>query len=78
MGALAATFAALLNPSVIQVTLKNALQSFAIVAETEDYRWPYSSLLPGVLLHFDLPDCYKGLSQRNLVQIETWGAMEGS
>ncbi len=76
--ALAATFAALLNPSVIKITLKNALRSFAIVAETEDYRWPYSALLPGVLLHFDLSDCYKGLSRRNLVQIEPLGATEGS
>ena len=38
-GALAATFAALLNPSVIQVTLKNALQSFATVAEAEDFEF---------------------------------------
>lgn len=46
------------------------------VAETEDYRWPYSGLLLGVLLQFDLPDCYKGLDQRDLKQIKPWGAMK--
>jgi dienelactone hydrolase len=76
-GALAATFAALLGPFVAQVTLKHALQSFATVAETEDYRWPYSMLLPGVLLHFDLPDCYQALASQKLKQIEPWGALDG-
>lgn len=76
-GALAATFAALLNPTASQVTLKHALQSFATVAETEDYRWPYAMLLPGVLLHFDLPDCYRELASRQLKQIEPWGALDG-
>ena len=44
-GALAATFAALLSKNVVQMTLKHALRSFAEVAETEDYRWPYAALL---------------------------------
>ena len=76
-GALAATFAALLHKNVIRITLKNALRSFAEIAETEDYRWPYATLLPGVLLHFDLPDCYKALAAQNLKQIEPWGAKDG-
>lgn len=76
-GALAATFAALLGKAVVQVTLKNALRSFAEIAETEDYRCPYSALLPGVLLHFDLPDCYKSLAAQNLKHIAPWGAKDG-
>ena len=76
-GALAATFAALLDPTAVQVTLKNALQSFATVAETEDYRWPYAMLLPDVLLHFDLPECYRELASRQLKQLEPWGALDG-
>lgn len=76
-GALAATFAAVLSKTVVQVTLKNALRSFAEVAETEDYRCPYSALLPGVLLHFDLPDCYKSLASQGLKQIDPWGAKDG-
>lgn len=76
-GALAATFAALLKPAVMEITLKHSLVSFAEVAETEDYRWPYATLLPSVLLHFDLPDCYKALARRKVTQIEPWGANDG-
>ncbi len=74
-GALPATFAALLSEGVQQVTLKHALTSYAEVAESETYRWPLSTLLPNVLAHFDLPDCYDALRERKqLRQIEPWGA----
>ena len=56
-GALPATFAALLSPHVVQVTLKNALNSYAEIAESRDYSWPLSALPAGVLTSFDLPDC---------------------
>jgi len=73
-GALPATFAALLSDDVKQVTLKNALTSYSDVAESEDYRWPLSSFVPGVLKHFDLPDCYRALAAKKLRQLELWGA----
>jgi hypothetical protein len=74
--AIPATFAALLSDTVHRVTLKNALTSYTDIAESEDYRWPLSSLLPGVLEQFDLPDCYAELTaQKTLVQIEPWNAM---
>ncbi|MCE9608131.1 MAG: acetylxylan esterase [Planctomycetia bacterium] len=76
-GALAGVFAALLSPAVVQTTLKNSLRSFAEVAETEDYRWPYHTLLPDVLLHFDLPDCYQALAGKQLKLLEPWGAGDG-
>jgi len=76
-GALAATLAAVLSPLVVQVTLKNALVSYSEVAESETYRWPLSALLPGVLKHFDLPDCYRALEAKKLRQIEPWGAAAG-
>ena len=76
-GALAGTFASALSGQVKQVTLKNALTSYASVAETEHYHWPLSTLLPGVLLHFDLPDCYSELKQKQLRQIDPWGAKAG-
>lgn len=69
-GALCGTFAAVLSPSVIRVTLKHALTSYADIAETEDYEWPLATLLPDVLTHFDLPDCYAELADRSLKQIE--------
>ena len=76
-GALPATFAALLDKRVTSVTLKNALTSYTNIAETEDYRWPLSSLLPGVLRHFDLPDCYQQLAGKQLRQIDPWDAQMG-
>jgi hypothetical protein len=73
-GAAPATFAALLADGVKQVTLKNALASYRDVAESEEYRWPLSSFVPGVLEKFDLPDCYRALAAKQLSQIEPWGA----
>ena len=76
-GALAGTFAALLDDRIKRVTLKNALTSYAAIARTEDYRWPLATLLPNVLAHFDLPECYRELSAKQLTQIDPWGPTEG-
>jgi hypothetical protein len=73
-GTLPATFAALLSDSIVQITLKNALTSYAAVAESESYQWPLSTLLPNVLARFDLPDCYRVLERKGLRQIESWSA----
>lgn len=73
-GALPATFAAVLANAVVHVTLKNALVSYSVIAESEDYQWPLSTLLPNVLKHFDLPDCYQALAAKKLRQIDPWGA----
>lgn len=73
-GALAATFAAVLSPHVSQVTLKNSLTSYSAVAESEEYNWPLATLPPGILTHFDLPDCYRELQRKKLRQIEPRGA----
>ncbi|WP_411274040.1 alpha/beta hydrolase family protein [Daejeonella sp.] len=76
-GAVPATFAGLLSESVKQITLKNALTSYTEIAENEDYDWPLSTLLPGVLKEFDLPDCYHALASKNLRQIDPWNARAG-
>jgi len=73
-GALAATFAAVMSDQVTQVTLKNALSSYTLIAESEHYNWPLSALLPNVLARFDLPDCYAELNSRDLRRIDSWGA----
>lgn len=73
-GSIPATFAALLHERVTQVTLKNALTSYQAIAESEEYDWPLSSFVPGVLEKFDLPDCYKTLEAKKLKQIEPLGA----
>lgn len=76
-GAIPAAFAALLAPQVAQVTLKNALVSYTAVAETEYHGWPLTMMLPGVLEHFDLPDCYRALQSKKLRQIEPWDGSDG-
>jgi cephalosporin-C deacetylase-like acetyl esterase len=73
-GALAATFAAVISDQVKQVTLKNALTSYAEIAESEHYNWPLSALLPCVLAQFDLPDCFAELNSKKLRRIDSWGA----
>jgi dienelactone hydrolase len=72
-GSLPATFAALSEEAVVQVTLKHALTSYQTVAESELYTWPLSSFVPGVLEKFDLPDCYQALKGKKLRHIELWG-----
>jgi hypothetical protein len=69
-GTIPATFAALLSSRVEQVTLKNALASYASIAESPEYGWPLSSMVPGVLEHFDLPDCYRALETKKLRLIQ--------
>jgi hypothetical protein len=74
-GAIPATFGALLEPRIARVTLKHPLTSYSDIAEATDYDWPLSALLPDVLKHFDLPDCYRALAAKQLRQIEPRGAM---
>ncbi|SDM69389.1 Dienelactone hydrolase [Daejeonella rubra] len=74
-GTIPATFAAVISENVKQVTFKNALSSYSEIAENEEFNWPLSTLLPGVLKHFDLPDCYRELGRKKLIQIESMGAV---
>ena len=60
------------------MTLKNALTSYAAIAESEDYAWPLSSFVPGILKSLDLPDIYRALSGKKLRQIEPWAALAGT
>ena len=76
-GALPAAFAAILSDSVKQITLKNALGSFAELAEAEDYHWPFAMLLPDVLKKLDLPDLYLELQTKKLRNLDPWGPLNG-
>ncbi|MDP1798765.1 MAG: hypothetical protein Q8K78_14825, partial [Planctomycetaceae bacterium] len=72
-GTIPATFTAVLSPLVTQVTLRHALTSYHAIAAADNYAWPLSSFVPGILKHFDLPDCYAALQAQGLMQIEPWG-----
>lgn len=73
-GALIATFAGLLHPSVKRVTLINTLLSYHDLAQQPVYSWPLSALPRNVLAHFDLPDCYRALNNKKLKLVAPWGA----
>ena len=76
-GTIPATFAAVVSARVKQVTLKNALVSYSVVAESEDYTWPLSSFVWDVLATVDLPDCYGRLKeQKQLRQVAPCGATD--
>lgn len=77
-GAIPAAFAGLLSTAVKEVTLKNPLTSYAAIAESEEYNWPISALVDGILKQFDLPDCYRALEAKGLRQLEPRGAVTGS
>ena len=63
-GALPAVFAAVLSDRVSRLSLHDGLDSYASLAENEEYKWPLSALLPNVLARFDLPDCHEYLANR--------------
>jgi dienelactone hydrolase len=76
-GTIPAAFAAVLSDAVTAVTLKHALTSYAEVAGAEEYAWPLSTFVPGVLAAFDLPDCYRTLAGKKLRQLDPRGPTGG-
>ena len=70
-GSIPAAFAALLSPHVSRVTLYESLDSYDSVASREEYDWPMSSFITGVLAHFDLPEVYRVLAGKQLQRVAT-------
>lgn len=76
-GTIPATYAALVEDRVVQVTLKNALESYRSIAESDVYAWPLSSFTYGALTRFDLPEIYEQLAARKqLKQVDILGPKE--
>lgn len=63
-GCLPAGLAAALDGRVKTVTLKNKLESWHSIATEEQYKWPLSHMIFGVLRDWDLPDVWKALGSR--------------
>ncbi|MFW6107961.1 MAG: alpha/beta hydrolase family protein [bacterium] len=75
LGAVWATFAAVLHDAVTQVTLHNALLSYHELTQTPTYKWPLSAFVFGVLAEFDLPDCLRELAaEKDLTLVKPWDA----
>ena len=60
-----------------QVTLKNALTSYADLIADEDQTWPYATMVPEMLKRFDLPEVYASLAAKGLKNLDPWGAKDG-
>lgn len=74
MGALIATFAAVLHPLVKRVTLKNTLLSYYELTQAPIQSWPLSVIPSDILHYFDLPDCYRALAKKHLEIISPWNS----
>ncbi|OWP63675.1 hypothetical protein CDA63_07740 [Hymenobacter amundsenii] len=59
-----ALHAALLYPRITEVVLREAPPSYLHILENPTTKETYSWLLPGVLLHYDLPDLRRVLNVR--------------
>jgi pimeloyl-ACP methyl ester carboxylesterase/dienelactone hydrolase len=73
-GSIPGALTALLDDRVKRVTLINAPRSYSELAETRLQQWPLSAMLPHVLEHFDLPDVYRELEDKDLEIIAPWNA----
>ena len=71
-GAVIALFAGLLDGKLAPVSLKNAPLSYGAMTRQALVAWPAANFAPGVLHHFDLPDCYRALGAR-VELIKPWG-----
>lgn len=58
-GTVPAKLAAFVHGRIAKTTWLEPLDSFASIAESEEYNWPLSSFIPHVLASFDLPDLEK-------------------
>jgi dienelactone hydrolase len=74
LGAVWSTFAGVLHPAVKRVTLHNALLSYHELTQTPVYKWPMSSLVPGILNDVDLADCLRELEKKGLTLVDPWTA----
>jgi cephalosporin-C deacetylase-like acetyl esterase len=61
-----ALFAAALDPAIDELYLSAPLVSYRDIVDTENYRVPFASFLPGVLLHTDLPEIAASLAPRRV------------
>ncbi len=75
-GTLPTTFAALLHGAVRRATLKYPLTSYQDLAQARRYSWPLSCFVPNVLVHFDLPDCYRALQSKGLELVDPVGPLD--
>lgn len=65
-GAIIGTLAACVTPSIVAIHSHNRIESFASIAQSEDYDLPLAYLPLNLLAEFDLGDCDRILSAREV------------
>lgn len=75
LGAIVASFAAVLSDKVDTVTLINAPISYEQMIEDVMTHWPLSYMPPGMLNVCDLPDIYQVLESKSLKIVDQWDSM---
>jgi len=71
-GAIIALFAGLIDGKMASVSLVNAPLSYGAMTRQPLVAWPAACFAPGVLHHFDLPECYRALGAK-VELIQPWG-----
>jgi len=67
MGGVVALHVAAADATVAGVFSVDALAAFEFLVTSESYAWPPEAFLPGVLLHYDLPDLAAALDMPTLI-----------
>ncbi len=77
LGGLIALYTACLEKRIKKVIVKNCLNSFAEIVNSDLHKWPLSILLPDLLLNFDIPDIVIYLRKRKqrVRVLEPWNAV---
>ncbi len=65
--AVAALFAAALDPEIDEVYLSEMLISYRSIVETEEFRTPLADFVPSLLRHIDLPEVARSIAPRKVV-----------
>jgi len=63
LGGLTALHVAAIDGQVAGVIVWDSLVSFRSILETEQYSWPADTFIPGILVHYDIPELVRAVGQ---------------
>lgn len=69
-----AQFAAAMEPSIQKLYLAGGLASYQRLVDSEQYKYPFGSFVPNLLLHTDLPEMAAAMAPRGIVVAGAVGA----
>ena len=69
-----AQFAAAMEPAIQKLYLAGGLASYQRLVDSEQYKYPFGSFVPNLLLHTDLPEMAAAMAPRGVVVAGAVGA----